>query len=162
MQRSTYLSVGIGDGNPALARSVGFMRMRVLAGDPGPPDDSDVRIRLALTNVMRAGDRSEYTGELRGELTVRRTDREPGLIGSTSMDFPIGFTVPCAPTPESTLDASSCITTTSVNAVLPEAIKETRRTVWALDRLRVYDGGPDEDADTDGNSLFMTQGVFVP
>ena len=149
MQRASYLTVGIGGGDPALARSVGFMRMKVLAGAPGPPDDSDVRIRLALTNVMRAEDLSEYTGELRGELTVRRTDRELGLVSSTSMDFPFGFTVPCAPTPESTLDASSCITTTSVNAVLPDAIKETRRTIWALDQLRVYDGGPDEDADTE-------------
>jgi len=47
--------------------------------------------------------------------------------------------------------------------VLPGAIKDTNRAVWALDALRVYDGGPDGDGDTDaGNSLFMTQGVFVP
>jgi len=29
--------------------------------------------------------------------------------------------------------------------------------------VRVYDGGPDEDADTGGdNALFAVQGVFVP
>ena len=45
----------------------------------------------------------------------------------------------------------------------PGAVKDTQRAIWALDKLRVYDGGPDEDADTEAdNSLFMTQGVFVP
>ena len=79
------------------------------------------------------------------------------------MDFPFGFTVPCTPTPGSSLDASSCVSFTSVNAVIPGAIKDTHRAIWALDKLRVYDGGPDEDADTEAdNSLFMTQGVFVP
>ena len=34
--QSSLLSVGVGDGHPALARSVGFMRMRVLAGSAGP------------------------------------------------------------------------------------------------------------------------------
>ena len=78
------------------------------------------------------------------------------------MDFPLGFTVPCVPTPGSSLDASSCITTTTVDALLPGAINEAHRTLWELDQVRVFDGGADEDADTeDDNSLFMTQGVFV-
>ena len=162
---SSYLTAGVGDGSPALARSTGSVRMDVQLGAPGAPEDSDVLLRFSLTNVMRASDLSEYTGELRSEVTVRRTDRD-GLgfaPHSTSMDFPFGFTVPCNPTPGSSLDASSCVSFTSVNAVIPGAVKDTHRAVWALDKLRVYDGGPDEDADTeDDNSLFMTQGVFVP
>jgi hypothetical protein len=51
---------------------------------------------------------------------------------------------------------------TSADAVLPGAIQEGTRMIWALDRVRVYDGGPDGDADTADNSLFATQGVFVP
>jgi hypothetical protein len=32
-----------------------------------------------------------------------------------------------------------------------------------MDQVKVYDGGPDEDADTSAdNSLFAVQGVFVP
>jgi hypothetical protein len=162
---STYLTVGVGDGSPAFSRSVGYVRMDVQLGAPGPPEDSDVLLRFSLTNVMRASDLSEYTGELRTELTVRRTDRD-GLGSaphSTSMDFPFGFTIQCSPTPGSSLDASSCVSFTSANAVIPGAIKDTNRAVWALDKLRVYDGGADEDADTQAdNSLFMTQGVFVP
>jgi WD40 repeat protein len=162
---STYLTVGVGDGSPALSRSVGSVRMDVKIGVPGPPDDSDVLLRFSLTNVMRASDLSEYTGELRSEVTVRRTDRDPpgAAPQSTTMDFPFGFTVPCAPTPSSSLDASTCTSFTSVNAVIPLAVEDTHRAIWALDKLRVYDGGPDEDADTEAdNSLFMTQGVFVP
>src|SRR4029450_3755158 len=69
---SSNLTVGIGDGNVALSRSVGAVRLNVV-GMPAPPEDSDVRIRFSLTNVMKASDLSEYSGELRGPLTVRRT-----------------------------------------------------------------------------------------
>jgi hypothetical protein len=124
-----------------------------------------VHIAFRLTNVMRVSDLSEYTGELRAQLTVRLTDREPpGFhLWSTTMDFPFGFTVTCVPTPSSNLDASSCVSFTSANAVVPGAVKDTTRAMWALDKVRVYDGGPDGNAETDiGNSLFLTQGVFVP
>jgi hypothetical protein len=153
----------VGDGSPAFSRSVGFVRIAVQVGVPGPPDDSDVELRFRVTNVMRASDLSEYTGELRTELSVRRTDREAGNVASTSLDLPFGLTVPCTPTPDSNVDASTCEALTTVNALLPGAVTDGARAVWALDKLRVYDGGPDEDADTDdGNSLFATQGVFVP
>ena len=162
---SSRLTIGVGDGSPAFARGSGGVRLDVLVGAPGPPDDSDVNIRFTLTNVMRASDLSEYAGELRTELTVRRTDRDPpgAAPHSTSMDFPFEFTVPCTPTPGSSLDASTCVSFTSANAIVPLAIEDTHRAIWAIDKVRVYDGGPDEDADTEaGNSLFMTQGVFVP
>ena len=162
---SSHLTVGVGDGNPAFARSSGFVRMAVQVGVPGPPDDSDVTIRFDLTNVMRASDLSEYTGELRTVLSVRRTDRDPPGASphSTTMDFPFAFDVPCAPTPGSSLDGSTCSSLTSVNAVIPLAIEDAHLAVWELDTVHVYDGGLDEDADTeDDNSLFMTQGVFVP
>ena len=159
---SSRLTIGVGDGSSAFARGSGFVRMEVLVGAPGPPDDSDVNIRFNLTNVMRASDLSDYTGGLRTEVTVRRTDREVVGGASTSNDFAFGFSALCTGTP-STLDASTCNAFTSVNAIVPGAITDGRRAIWALDKVRVYDGGPDEDADTDVNrSLFMTQGVFVP
>ena len=40
---------------------------------------------------------------------------------------------------------------------------EGDRAVWAFDRVRLLDGGVDGDADTAAdNTLFATQGVFVP
>ena len=46
---------------------------------------------------------------------------------------------------------------------MPGTVTELRRTVWGLDRIQVYDGGADSDADTTGdNGVFAMQGVFVP
>jgi hypothetical protein len=84
-------------------------------------------------------------------------------VSSTSIDLPLGFTVPCAPTSGSSQDAANCAATTSANALVPGAIEAAHRTVWELGAARVFDGGPDGNAETEtDNSLFMTQGVFVP
>jgi hypothetical protein len=34
--------------------------------------------------------------------------------------------------------------------------------MWQLGRLSVFDGGPDDDPGTGPNSVFLTQGIFVP
>jgi hypothetical protein len=40
---------------------------------------------------------------------------------------------------------------------------ENRRSIWALGRLDVYDGGADGVGSTTGdNTLFATQGLFAP
>jgi hypothetical protein len=42
-------------------------------------------------------------------------------------------------------------------------VPELRRTIWALDAVEVYDDGADGSAaTTSDNTLFATQGVFVP
>jgi hypothetical protein len=110
---------------------------------------------------MRVSDLSEYTGELRGSIRVRITDKD-GDVSSTMTDLPLEFTVPCAPT-ESTLDKSTCDLATDLDALVPGASAERTRAIWALDQVKVYDGGPDEDADTTAdNALFAVQGIFVP
>jgi hypothetical protein len=158
---SPNLTVGIGDGDPALARSVGFVRFRVDPGTPGAPDDTDVRVRLSLSNVMRASDLSEYTGELRAAALVRLTDRDAS-VAQTTQDFPLEWDVPCVPT-AAELDKSLCDLATTLDAIAPGAAAEGTRAVWVLDQVKVYDGGPDEDGATTGdNSLFATQGVFIP
>ena len=158
---SPNLTVGVGDGSPALSRSVGNVRLAVLPGAPGGVDDTDVRIRFSLSNVMNASDLSEYTGELRASATTRITDRE-GAVGQTTVGFPLEFDVPCVGT-EPTIDKSLCALTTTLDAISPGAAAEGTRAVWALDQLKVYDGGADGDADTTAdNSLFAVQGVFVP
>jgi hypothetical protein len=158
---SPNLIAGVGDGNVALSKSVGSVGMRVLAGAPGGPDDSDVELRFSLTNVMNISGLSDYTGELRAQVGVRLTDRASN-IPATTQDFPFGFNVQCAATADTTL-GGACALTTTADAVVPGSAAEGTRAIWALDKLRVLDGGPDGDADTAGdNSLFATQGVFVP
>ena len=155
---SSRLFVGVGDGHPTPARSVGFVRVKTILGPPGGPDDTDVRLRLRLSNVMNVSDFSEYTGVLRPELTVRLTDRE-GFQHQTTQDFPLGFDVPCAAT-ASTTEGALCDLATTVDAVVPGSAPEGTRAIWQLGQVKVYDGGPAGDG-TDG-SLFAVQGVFVP
>jgi WD40 repeat protein len=158
---SAHLMVGVGDGHPAPARSSGFVRLKVITGVPGGADDTTGRLRTSLTNVMRTADLSEYTGELRGSARVRVTDTE-GAVSQTVQDLPLEWTVPCLPT-VSTADASVCDLATDLDALVPGATPEGTRAIWALDQVRVHDGGADEDADTEGdNSLLAVQGVFVP
>jgi Tol biopolymer transport system component len=160
-ESSPNLSVGVGDGDPSFSRSVGFVRFRVDPGTPGGPDDTDVRVRFSLSNVMRATDLSEYTGELRATAKVRLTDKQ-GTVSSTTQDFPVEWDVPCLPT-AATLDKSLCDLATTLDSIVPGAAPERTRAVWALDEVKVYDGGPDEDGGTTGdNALFAVQGVFVP
>jgi hypothetical protein len=43
------------------------------------------------------------------------------------------------------------------------AIKEASRAIWQLGEINVYDGGSDGIGSTTAdNTLFLTQGVFVP
>jgi len=154
------VTVGVGDGHPAAARSTGFVRLKVLPGVPGGVDDTDVRVRLNLTNVMHVSDLSEYTREIRGRIGVRLTD-EDDATSETTADFDLGFTAPCVGT--DSVAAATCDVATSLDALLPGSAPEHTRAIWGLDQIRVYDGGPDEDADTQqDNSLLAVQGVFVP
>ena len=126
----------------ACARPSGSVRLDVRLGTAGAPNDADVYIRFSLTNVMRAADLSEYTGELRTELTFATAPtREPGGLGvgprSTTMDFPFGFTVPCTPTPGSSLDASTCALSTSANALVPGAIRTPTARLGARQAARL-------------------------
>lgn len=155
MQESPNLTLGAG----GIGKSEGRVRMNVV-GAPGGPDDLDVRIGFALTNVMNLPSLSDYTGELRATANVRLTDRVAGVPSTT--DFPFGFTVPCVTTPDTTL-GGECHILTSVDAVVPGAAAEGTRAVWGVDQWRVRDGGTDGDGDTAGdNSLLAVQGVFVP
>jgi Tol biopolymer transport system component len=157
--------VGIGDGDPALAKSIGSVRLRTLTGVSF--DGADVGIDLAITNVMNTSDRSDYTGELRLELPLRITDRfnKPAPSGygpGTVSDMSFFATVPCSPTTDATL-GSSCTLSTTADTLLPATVRGGARAIWALGQIRLQDGGPDGDAETPAdNELFAVQGVFAP
>jgi Tol biopolymer transport system component len=149
-----------------LAKSIGSVRLTVIPGEPATfADEADVAISFKLTNVMRASDASDYTGELQGRTTVRMTDKFNGSSAAeegTVADLDLAFTIPCAATGSTTLGAE-CALTTTADTVLPGFAPEGKRAVDELGQFRVYDGGADDDATTTGdNTLFMDQGVFVP
>jgi hypothetical protein len=161
---ATTAFIGIGDGNPAPAKSIGSVRLAALVGAAGPPDDTDVKMDVSITNVMNTSDRSDYTGELRLELPLRITDRLNGspVDTGTVIDTSFFATVPCTATGDPTL-GSACTLSSTADAILPATVREGGRAIWALGKVRVHDGGPDGDADTPGdNELFAVQGLFVP
>jgi dipeptidyl aminopeptidase/acylaminoacyl peptidase len=164
---SGRLTVGTPDANGLRAKSVGFVLLNARAGDPSTPaDEADVRITTSVTDVRFASNPSwDYAGDLATALTLRLTDRQPVADGDeplTTPDFSFPVAVPCTPTADTTI-GSQCSLTTTADTVLPGMVPEGLRSIWALDKVRVLDGGDDGDATTSDDPLpFMTQGVFVP
>jgi hypothetical protein len=164
VSESANAFIGVGDGDPAPAKSIGSVQLGVVPGTAGAPDDADVKIDMSVTNVMNPSDRSDYLGELRLELPLRITDRFNGSSSDagTVMDASVFGTVPCSATSDPTA-GSSCALSSTADAILPALVREGDRAVWGINAVRVYDGGPDGDAESQAdNDLFATQGVFAP
>jgi len=167
-QASETLTVGTPDSNGARAQAVGAVTYAVHAGDPvTTADEADVAVHLGISDVRRKSDLADYTGELLLTTALRITDRDntpyPGGGGpGTVEDTDLEATVPCTPTADTDI-GSICNLDTSVDALVPGAVKEGERSIWALGQIGVYDGGADADPSTTGdNTLFMDQGIFVP
>jgi hypothetical protein len=159
--------VGTPDANGLGAKSSGFVLLSALAGDrSNPADEADVRITTSVTDVRIASfPEWDYAGDLATRLVVRLTDRQSIADEDeplTTPDFSFPVTVPCTPTADTTI-GSRCSLTTTVDTVLPGAVPEGLRSIWALEQVQVLDGGEDGDATTGDDPLpFMTQGLFVP
>jgi hypothetical protein len=170
---STALTVGSPDANGAPANATASVKLRVIVGVPGGIDDSDVEITGSMTDVRcRAGttscgaangaDGPDYTGELRVELGLRITDRGAGDIPATVQDIPFSAEATCASS-SSIGSGGTCTLATTADALVPGSVPERERSIWAVDQVQVYDGGPDGDVATaSGDNVFLRQGIFVP
>jgi hypothetical protein len=86
----------------------------------------------------------------------------PDPVPATGLNFAFAFSVPCAATTDTQV-GSDCVASTSADAIAPGMVREGDRSIWQIASARVYDGGADGDADTTAdNTLFATEGVFVP
>ena len=137
----------------------------MVLGNPGTPaDEADIGIHASLGDV-RLASTADYTGDLQAVVTLQITDRlnGPGTneVGTTS-DVPFSFTIPCTATGGTGNVGSNCTLNTSADAVLPGAVTEIKRSIWEFGDVKVYDGGPDGQVSTPGNSLYLRQGLFVP
>jgi hypothetical protein len=164
VQRSTELTTGR-DANFEVKGMRGFLRLDTVAGDPATPaDEANVRLDLSITDVRLMDHISDYTGELQARPLLRISDKDstPGPVNATVQDTAFPFTVPCAAT-AATAVGSTCAVLTTADAVLPDSVKELKRTIWQLERFELYDGGPDGVANTTAdNTLFANAGIFVP
>jgi len=172
-QASSYLTVGTPDANGASAGSVGTIRLKVKTTTP---EDllisgtiTDVRCRpgtaAGVCSGVNSSDGPDYSGELHGDATIRITDHfngssqnEPATV--TDLPFPVNFD--CSNTTSATT-GGICTVTTGGAVVCPECgVRGGERTVVQITQMQVFDGGPDGQIATADNTLFMTQGLFIP
>jgi hypothetical protein len=162
---SDHLTVGTPDANGQGPRFIGEAGFRAIVGDPGTAaDEADAGVRVSLIDVRRRSDLGDYAGELSASASVRITDKYNGTFpadSGTVSDIPLPFTVPCTTNTDANV-GSTCALDTTVEALVPGAIREKARAIWELGQVEVRDGGADGDADTDPNTVFARQGLFVP
>jgi hypothetical protein len=165
LQYSHHVTVGTPDANGKGAKSIGSVRMTTVPGDPGTPaDEANVRLDASITDVRNKPLLTDYQGELLVTVALRITDRDNGLSADagTVADSPYSFTLPCAGTSDTTV-GSTCSIATTADSLLPGMVTEGKRAIWQLGQVQVTDGGEDGIAATAAdNTLFATQGVFVP
>jgi hypothetical protein len=164
-QSSSFLTVGTQDANGAAANAVGSIRLDAIPGDSATPaDEADVRLQASATDVRRTSDLSDYTGELLAATTLRLTDHYNGpsqTEGATANDIAYSFTVPCLATADSGI-GGACSVDTTADALTPGTVLETKRSIWQLAQIQLYDGGSDGVAGTTPNTLFEVEGLFAP
>ena len=179
VQSSGQATVGTPDALGGGANFLGYLRIHVTVGVPGPPDESNVYVRMDLRDVrcMPTGARcgtanaagpADYSGEVGFKYAIRFTDHfnavapGGGTDPATMQDTDITSGIACVQT-ASTAIGSNCNLYTSYNAITPGMIKDTKRLVEEIDDLHVYDGGADGIASTAGdNTVFLRQGIFIP
>jgi acyl-homoserine lactone acylase PvdQ len=164
--RSDYLTFGTPDANGRPVNSIGSVRLGVQVGNPVTPvDEADVTVTASLTDVRNQGSLTDYTGQLRTNVSIRITDTNNGGAGgsdpATVSDIPLGATMPCAAT-ASTTTGGDCSVATSLDALVPGTVTEEDRSVWQLGDVTVLDGGSDGLASTSPNTTLARQGIFVP
>jgi hypothetical protein len=171
----------------------GFARLDIFCngGAPGElapcsttaGDQEDVNISASVTDVrcvtggtascVLAGD--DYTGQVIFTSNLRLTDLSNGIFADdpgTVQDFEFSFPTTCALNPLTTVGAS-CNVTTTMDALVPNLVKEKKRMVVSVLSFLVEDAGADgtitpvtgscpPTCGSGDEKIYMRQGVFVP
>jgi Tol biopolymer transport system component len=168
VQESDWLTTGTADSNGQATEFVGSVRFVTLVGNPATPaDEADVTAVMSITDVRTKTTMTDYAGELQANAVLRITDRNNavppggGTDAATVVDIPFPVNASCAATADPLVGAT-CSASTSMDAIVPGAVKEGKRAVWQVGQVQVYDGGADGAVTTSPNTLFARQGVFVP
>ena len=108
------------------------------------------------------GDSNGLPARNEGYVTLTTIIGAPGGPGAaTTIAIPLDVIATCTPVADPQ-EGSTCGATTTADALAPCAVKEARRTIWQLGSVEL-DGGADGDANTPtGDTLFATQGLFIP
>ena len=172
VRTSDFATLGSPDANSQPAKSVGSLKLKALGElpiDHNNGNQADIEIRFSYTDVrQKATPVNDYTGGLRARTALQITDRQntpyPGGPGpGTVVPISFEFNVPCATTPSDPTVGSTCALSTTANTLVPGQVQERQRAIWQLGEIEVDDGGTDGNPGSTGdNTLFATQGVFIP
>jgi hypothetical protein len=182
LQESGVLTVGTFDSNGHDANSVSQVKLRVIAGVPGPPDDSDVAVTITVSDVLCRGTNaacpggplSDYAGQVLVKFPMRVTDKfngSPTVESATTQDFPIQIPVQCVATPASSTQGGKCTVQTTMDAFYPGGVLDTKRANWEVGQMTVLDPGPNGTGFGSGcpstcgdgdETVFMREGIFIP
>jgi hypothetical protein len=180
-QTSAQATVGTPDAFGGPANSTGYLRLKYLPclGGNCFPDQDDMGIDIGLNDVRcvptgarcggaNASGPADYSGKARFSFTVRLTDHENaiapggGIDPGTVQDFALEHSWACVQS-GSTSIGSTCNLDTTLQALILGAGDGDRRMVWALDDVRISDGGADGEGDTTAdNTVFARPGIFIP
>jgi hypothetical protein len=181
-QTSAQATVGTPDAFGGAANSAGYVRLtHVICASNCPDGSPDFLIDIALNDVRcvptgtrcgtaNASGPPDYSGEMRFSFTFRLTDHwnaiapGGGTDTATVQDFDVAtvYHWMCVQS-GSTSTGSTCDTSTSLDAIIPGAGKATKRAIWELHAVRIYDGGADGDGHTTAdNTVFARPGIFIP
>jgi hypothetical protein len=175
---SNALTMGEPTANGATAQGEGWVLLKVKAGIPGPPEDSDVLITAEGKDIRckagntacgsaNAADGADYTGQLEGTAQIRISDHwnavapGGGTDPATAIDLPFPVVTGCTATGDTGI-GSTCTANTSANATVPGVVKDGKRSNVEIAQLQINDGGLDGLANTTPNTLFTVQGLFIP
>jgi hypothetical protein len=173
VQSSGSLTVGTPDANGAAANSLGFILVKVKTTSPEDllisSTISDVRClagtAASVCNSANGAGGPDYSGQLQANATIRITDHDNGpslTEAATVQDIPFPINFSCTNTADTSV-GGFCTVNTGGPVVCPECgLKEGQRIVVELAQFEVFDGGPDGQITTTGNTVFLRQGIFIP
>jgi hypothetical protein len=170
VRESSQLTIGtVGNGSASA-------RFTTIIGNPATlPDEADVAIQFAASDVRNVSNGLDYTGQVVLSPRMRVTDSSSGSSGEaqgTVQDTSFGIPVSCSD--NGGAGGGTCSFSGSVDALVPGFIRETKRTVIAALSVDVLDAGPDGDVDpvsdppcpfvcgSGDEGVFLRQGVFAP
>ena len=136
-------------------------------------DEADVELRASATDVRRASDGGDYTGQLLLRTLLRVTDRANGAAGTVSATVQdLRFDVPFGCIATAGTAGGSCTLSTTADTLVPGFAREGKRTVIASQGLEVMDAGPDgivtpasgcpPACGTGDEASYLRAGVFAP
>jgi hypothetical protein len=182
VQASSFLTVGTGDAWPGTApKSVSSVRLDVKTSSP-----EDVKIVSSGTDIRCQGNSvpgfcttantdnagvPDYSGELNGTANIRITDHFNGPIGAcgacadpaTGQDLAFPVTASCAVTSADGTVGSTCTANTTANGTVLGSVQDNKRANVEVQQVNINDGGSDGTAATTAdNTLFETQGIWIP